>query len=207
MVCVELVAKDKTESVEGVIFLGSIRYESLKKVYDSRASVASKVARKVSLGWWRGPANVEFIKMKGPGGKGHAEMAITQQRTVDDRTSLEEMENNDWRTCAACGERMASSSSPTQTDVPDIPDEKCYCGVEIKGVDPRWTRSCDGIKRNPDCSSDKRKKGSSSSQHWMKFRKKPLSSLALSAYLTYVTLPWNKIMKDILEVRQPPILS
>lgn len=39
---------------------------------------------------------MEFIKMKGPGGKGHAEMAITQQRTVDDRTSLEEMENNDW---------------------------------------------------------------------------------------------------------------
>ena len=64
------------------------------------------------------------------------------------------------RTCAACGERMAASSSPTQTDVPEIPDEKCYCGVEIKGVDPRWTRSCDGIKRNPDCSSDKRKKGS-----------------------------------------------
>ncbi|KAJ7390956.1 hypothetical protein OS493_020976 [Desmophyllum pertusum] len=80
MVCVELVAKDKTESVEGVIFLGSIRFESLKKVYDGRASVASKVARKVSMGWWKGPANVEFIKMKGPGGKGHAEMAITQQR-------------------------------------------------------------------------------------------------------------------------------
>lgn len=58
--------------------------------------MASKVARKVSLGWWKGPANVEFIKMKGPGGKGHAEMAITQQRTVDDRTSLEEMENDNW---------------------------------------------------------------------------------------------------------------
>lgn len=28
----------QTESVEGVIFLGSIRYESLKKVYDSRVS-------------------------------------------------------------------------------------------------------------------------------------------------------------------------
>ena len=29
----------QTESVEGVIFLGSIRYESLKKVYDGRVSV------------------------------------------------------------------------------------------------------------------------------------------------------------------------
>ena len=38
---------------------------------------------------------MEFIKMKGPGGKGHAEMAITQQRSMEERTGLEEMEN-DW---------------------------------------------------------------------------------------------------------------
>ena len=134
--------------MEGVIFLGSIRYESLKKVYDGRvsmqhsnylekvqdsvlfytlcktlytnismhilhtvfhcliimicvvfltqASVASKVARKVSMGWWKGPANVEFIKMKGPGGKGHAEMAITQHRGLEERSSLEDSENSEW---------------------------------------------------------------------------------------------------------------
>ena len=34
--------------------------------------------------------------MKGPGGKGHAEMAITQQRGAEERSSLEDMENNDW---------------------------------------------------------------------------------------------------------------
>ena len=134
--------------MEGVIFLGSIRYESLKKVYDGRvsmqysnylekvqdsvlfytlfktlytnismhilhtvfhsliimicvvfltqASVASKVARKVSMGWWKGPANVEFIKMKGPGGKGHAEMAITQHRGLEERSGLEDSENSEW---------------------------------------------------------------------------------------------------------------
>lgn len=36
MVCVELVASDKDGSVQGVIFLGSIRYDALKKVYDAR---------------------------------------------------------------------------------------------------------------------------------------------------------------------------
>lgn len=36
MVCVELVANDRDGSVQGVIFLGSIRYDALKKVYDSR---------------------------------------------------------------------------------------------------------------------------------------------------------------------------
>ncbi|CAH3039990.1 unnamed protein product [Pocillopora meandrina] len=205
MVCVELVAKDKTESVEGVIFLGSIRYESLKKVYDGRASVASKVARKVSMGWWKGPANVEFIKMKGPGGKGHAEMAITQHRGLEERSGLEDSENSDWRTCAECGNTTFSSStfsSSTNNQVP-VQDEKCYnCGVES-----RWTTDLDGTKYS-DTSQDEKKKGLlSSSQQWVKLRKKSLNGVALSAYLTYVTLPWNKIMKDILEVRQPPILS
>lgn len=39
MVCVELVANDKDGAVQGVIFLGSIRYDALKKVYDARVSV------------------------------------------------------------------------------------------------------------------------------------------------------------------------
>lgn len=36
MVCVELVASDKSSTFQGVIFQGSIRYEALKKVYDNR---------------------------------------------------------------------------------------------------------------------------------------------------------------------------
>lgn len=38
MVCVELVAADRSGAVQGVIFLGSIRYDALKKVYDARVS-------------------------------------------------------------------------------------------------------------------------------------------------------------------------
>ena len=38
MFCVELVASDKTNTFQGVIFQGSIRYEALKKVYDNRVS-------------------------------------------------------------------------------------------------------------------------------------------------------------------------
>lgn len=38
----ELVASDKTNMFQGVIFQGSIRYEALKKVYDNR--VRARVA-------------------------------------------------------------------------------------------------------------------------------------------------------------------
>ena len=39
MVCVELVAKDPlSSSIKSVLFLGSVRYELLKQVYDGRVS-------------------------------------------------------------------------------------------------------------------------------------------------------------------------
>lgn len=50
MVCVELVASDKSNTFQGVIFQGSIRYEALKKVYDNRVSAGPRG------GWW--PATV-----------------------------------------------------------------------------------------------------------------------------------------------------
>lgn len=42
MVCVELVASDKSNTFQGVIFQGSIRYEALKKVYDNRVRCSWK---------------------------------------------------------------------------------------------------------------------------------------------------------------------
>lgn len=48
MVCVELVASDKSNTFQGVIFQGSIRYEALKKVYDNRVREASHRAEAVS---------------------------------------------------------------------------------------------------------------------------------------------------------------
>jgi len=46
MVCVELVASDRHGSIQGVIFLGSIRYDALKKVYDARVSALIKLSKK-----------------------------------------------------------------------------------------------------------------------------------------------------------------
>ena len=103
MVCIELTATNRRGICQGVLFLGSIRYEALKKVYDSRvsntyyeyyhtksfssnqiqASLGNKVAQKFSLGLWNGSSSshrMEFVRMKGPQGKGHAEMAVTKPK-------------------------------------------------------------------------------------------------------------------------------
>ena len=42
MVCVELVANDRHGDLQGVIFLGSIRYDALKRVYDARVRSLNK---------------------------------------------------------------------------------------------------------------------------------------------------------------------
>uniref|UniRef100_A0AAZ3NTT2 KIAA0930 n=1 Tax=Oncorhynchus tshawytscha TaxID=74940 RepID=A0AAZ3NTT2_ONCTS len=80
MVCVELVASDKSNTFQGVVFQGSIRYEALKKVYDNRVSVAAKMAQRMSFGFYK-YNNMEFVRMKGPQGKGHAEMAVSRVPT------------------------------------------------------------------------------------------------------------------------------
>ncbi|CAG9092087.1 unnamed protein product [Plutella xylostella] len=66
---------------QAVIFLGSIRYDALTRVYDSRqSSLSTKVAQRMSSGLLgsKAAARCEFVRMKGPCGKGHAEMAVSK---------------------------------------------------------------------------------------------------------------------------------
>ncbi|KAK4299636.1 hypothetical protein Pmani_028095 [Petrolisthes manimaculis] len=105
MVCVELVAADHAGTRQAVIFLGSIRYDALKRVYDARASLSSKVAQRMMMGLFAGNSNqrIEFVRMKGPQGKGHAEMAVTKPKgsgvetpTSEPGVSLTDMWDCDW---------------------------------------------------------------------------------------------------------------
>lgn len=52
MVCVELVASDKSNTFQGVIFQGSIRYEALKKVYDNRVRCSWKTTSFATMILW-----------------------------------------------------------------------------------------------------------------------------------------------------------
>ncbi|KAK1790518.1 hypothetical protein P4O66_014406, partial [Electrophorus voltai] len=106
MVCVELVASDKSTTFQGVIFQGSIRYEALKKVYDNRVSVAAKMAQRMSFGFYK-YNNMEFVRMKGPQGKGHAEMAVSRVPTGDTSPCGTEEEQD-----SPLHERVTSFSTP-----------------------------------------------------------------------------------------------
>ncbi|KAF4521150.1 hypothetical protein B566_EDAN012916 [Ephemera danica] len=105
MVCVELVASDRQGGVQSVIFLGSIRYDALKKVYDARSSLGNKMAQRMTFGLFSGATTqrVEFVRMKGPQGKGHAEMAVSKPKGSGAETPTSEpgfcvtdMWDSDW---------------------------------------------------------------------------------------------------------------
>ncbi|CAF1031280.1 unnamed protein product [Didymodactylos carnosus] len=81
MVCVELLATNPALSQPRVLFLGSIKYEALKKVYETRATTSTRVAQRMSFGIYS-KRRVEFVRMRGPNGKGHAEMAVSRCRTM-----------------------------------------------------------------------------------------------------------------------------
>ncbi|XP_074681716.1 uncharacterized protein KIAA0930 homolog isoform X1 [Strix aluco] len=130
MVCVELVASDKSNTFQGVIFQGSIRYEALKKVYDNRVSVAAKMAQRMSFGFYK-YNNMEFVRMKGPQGKGHAEMAVSRVSTGDTSPyGTEEDSNPD----SPVHERVTSFSTPP---TPERNNRPSFFSPSLKRKVPR----------------------------------------------------------------------
>ncbi|XP_059486199.1 uncharacterized protein KIAA0930 homolog isoform X2 [Neocloeon triangulifer] len=289
MVCVELVASDRQGSIQGVIFLGSIRYDALKKVYDARSSLGNKMAQRMTFGLFSGATTqrVEFVRMKGPQGKGHAEMAVTKpkgdgsgaetptsepgycatdlwdsdwdedpedffvyrhQRRLSDPSAnlnnfvragwktkptqesnrarsenegldsmangLNEIEAGDLRdatnmfsrlctlapsaTVARMSSRMRSKRVPPTRKAPDGTNVVYWCDVP----NSHPTKELDDGAYNPLWTM----RGFTQTFHFWKETKRA-QSVPLNAFLTYITLPWWSIARDILDHREGPILT
>lgn len=218
MVCVELVASDKTNMFQGVIFQGSIRYEALKKVYDNRVSVAARMAQKMSFGFYK-YNNMEFVRMKGPQGKGHAEMAVSRVSTGDTSPCGTE----DSSPASPMHERVTSFSTPP---TPERNSRPTFFSPSLKRKVPRTlmaemkkshsANDSEEFFRDEDSRADLHNAtnlrsrslsgtGRSLVGSWLKLNRAD-GNFLLYAHLTYVTLPLHRILTDILEVRQKPIL-
>ncbi|KAG0273306.1 hypothetical protein BGZ95_010876 [Linnemannia exigua] len=68
------------------LFQGAAGYQSLLGIYQQKA--ASKVGRRFKLGPHTVPT--EFVMMRGPGARGHAQVAITASNIGDDLTTLDD---------------------------------------------------------------------------------------------------------------------
>ncbi|XP_064634809.1 uncharacterized protein KIAA0930 homolog isoform X2 [Lineus longissimus] len=213
MVCVELIATDKYGEFQGVLFLGSIRYDALKRVYDARNSMSSRFVQRMSMGWFQGHRRVEFVRMRGPGGKGHAEMAVSKLKGAPETPDTENFPINDFEDDQDQNQynqrRMSDPSSmlgswmkgsfkkgmrKSRSETESVDSNLGYDGcTEVEAAHPEdelaTTENYDGFL------------GSTFGQawHWFKERKRA-SCQPLNSYLTYVTLPWHRIIADTIDI-------
>ncbi|XP_014282725.1 uncharacterized protein KIAA0930 homolog isoform X1 [Halyomorpha halys] len=282
LVCVELMASDRDGKMQGVLFSGSIRYDALKHVYDARASLSSKMAQRMTFGLLNNSSQrVEFVTMKGPQGKGHAEMAVTKPKGCGAETPTSEpgicaidLWDEDWedpedmflyrhkrrlsdpsanlsvfvrggwqRKPSNEGNRARSENegldniaqSVTHIQAGDLRDDSCMPLNEtlailrklrrhdINVIKPRSKTAADGTVITYWCElRELRKKctelddgainplwtmrGFTQTFHMWKENKRA-QSIPLNSFLTYITLPWWSITKDILDTRIEPILT
>jgi hypothetical protein len=222
MVCVELVAKDKHGKFQGVLFVGSIHYDALKRVYDARASLSHRVAQRMSLGWFRDHKRVEFVCMRGPQGKGRAEMAVSRvkgsgpetpcQTPSAEQFPVEDFEQNDYTHrrmsdpssswnyfLRGSMKRSGVRKSRSEVDNVDGVTESGCAEVEAGNIEDEFDESTDRYASFF---------GQSFSQAWHWFKEtRRANCVALHSFLTYVMLPWHRIIADLLDVHQEPVLS
>uniref|UniRef100_A0A914YRJ3 Uncharacterized protein n=1 Tax=Panagrolaimus superbus TaxID=310955 RepID=A0A914YRJ3_9BILA len=232
-VCVELVARDRYRDREAVIFLGSIKYDVLKKLYDSRGSGTWNWAQKLISSDKR---RREFVRMRGPRGKGCAEMAVARVAScgfetpmsengydMQSRMSVEEFANNQRRmsdtnlfnrfifggkkTAMTPGaNNLSSLTTPCSGTLPGARNRRWQSDSEsFAGDSDLDVRSANGDVMSSSTGSSWSVKGFGNALHWLKEKKE---ESPLNAYLTYVTLPWTSILEDLLSTSQRrPILT
>ncbi|XP_063677904.1 uncharacterized protein KIAA0930 homolog [Bolinopsis microptera] len=180
MVCVELVAVDKAETVQISVFLGSIRYEILRSTLENRASLKSKFLKQVSLGLYPGEQTSQFITMNGPKCRGRVEMCVS---------SFKPDINKDFVV-----------SFDREADHLETEGGKGGGGSSVRSV----SRSSE-----PD-TSDSRRLSSNSKQRYVSnnWVFKPSSSHNyVNAQLTYLTLRWDELLDDLIECKKKPTLK
>ncbi|KAH3752598.1 uncharacterized protein KIAA0930 homolog isoform X2 [Dreissena polymorpha] len=215
LVTVQLIASDRDGAYQGVIFLGSIRYDNLKKVYDARASLTSKMAQKMSLGWInKTHKRVEFMRMRGPGGKGFAEIAVSRVKGSGAETpDLENFPSDDFESDQQQqnGYTQRRMSDPSQAIKSFMFRSVKKSRSETENVDAIGNEQEVEAGTLHDELEDAEQyngfwgKSFGQAWHWFKERRRA-NSVSLNAYLTYVTLPWHRIIADVLDPKEPPIM-
>lgn len=228
-VCVELVCHDRYRANEAVIFLGSIRYDVLKKLYDTRSSGTWNWAQKLMTSSKR---CYEFVKMRGPRGKGFAEMAIARVASCGFETPMSE-NGFDFRT--DIGPQLSNQRRMSDTNIFNRLLQGNRRGAMTPGPNPqpsttptpssrnrRWQSDADNANHFSDFDAKSitgaEDQSMSTTSRWsmrgiglnnpLNFLRDKPESLPINAFLTYVTLPWISILEDILmPTNRRPILT
>uniref|UniRef100_A0A915HKQ3 Uncharacterized protein n=1 Tax=Romanomermis culicivorax TaxID=13658 RepID=A0A915HKQ3_ROMCU len=234
-VCVELSAKDRNSRYESVIFLGSIRYEVLRQVYETKGSSAWQWASK----WMSSSSDrhLEFVRMKGPRGKGFAEMAVSKLNDPsptpsrkdsimsvsayagDPLSIVDAAPSDDQAARAAVDEYQLRRASDTNLAAKSnlyystnyrwrvSPVKKSQSEADTSHLYPEVeANSIDDEFEESSLARLWNVRGFGQAWHWLR-EKKRATCVPLCALLTYITLPWASIVEDLFDNSNRPILN
>ncbi|RWS08223.1 uncharacterized protein B4U79_09942 [Dinothrombium tinctorium] len=216
MVTIELIAKERGIDRSIVLFMGSISYDLLTSIYDNR----DNSTKNCPVSWKRRhkPKKLEFVRMRGPGNKGIAEIAIKKENAYNIETptsdpgfsltdfDFNEMEENYSR------RRMSDPSSNLKNYIIEWRTRRLHKSrSESEGVDKyaNGMTEVDAEELNPECDNDDQlwqTPGFIQAYYTWKENKRA-NSPSFQTYLTYITLPWHYIVADLLNSKQTPLLT
>jgi len=253
MVAVELVASDSKGSIEAVLFLGCIQYDSVRRVYDARTSqtVGQRLSQTNLMSIFGSTKErVEHVHVKGPNEKGHVELAISKPKgfgcdtptsepgfsLTDAWDSEQNLTEDEW------GASAEGALGASCVSVPPASVQGFQKGHQRRLSDPSfsldtWLRS--GWRAKPGHRSTSESEGLDKWMNntieieagdlrdhlddgatnplwtmrgytqvyhgWKETRR--AQSVPLKTHLTYLTLPWWAIIKDILDSKEMPLLT
>ncbi|XP_032367774.1 uncharacterized protein KIAA0930 homolog [Etheostoma spectabile] len=196
---------DKSNTFQGVHLPGRDPLLALKKFYDHQVSVAAKMAQRMSFGFYK-YKNMEFVRMKGPQGKGHAEMAVSRVPTGDTSPCGTEEDQ-----VSPMHERVTSFSTPPTPER----NRPSFFSPSLRRKVPR-SRNAEMKKSHSANDSEEffreeededlhttsnlRSRSLSGTQRslvgsWLKLNRTE-DCFLLYSHLTYVTLPLHRITTD-----------
>lgn len=236
MVAVELVARDTRGSLEAVLSLGCIQYDSTRRVYDARTSqsVGQRLSQTNLLSMFGNTRErVEYVHMKGLGDKGHVELAISKPKGAGCETPTSEPGFSITDQCLSDYEDELEEQNSLKfqkghqrrlSDPSSSIDTWLRSGWKSKPNHSRSTSESDGLEKwlSPALeieAGDLRDhlddgatnplwamRGYTQVFHGWKENKRA-GCIPLKVHLTYLTLPWWHIVKDILETRETSMLT
>ncbi|CAK8693950.1 unnamed protein product [Clavelina lepadiformis] len=190
--CVEVVASDKSRAVNSVIFLGSVSYTALIRVYEKRTKNANKWSQIMSLGLLKANNSTEFVRMKGPNGKGYAEMAI---KKFEPSKATSSGSLDDEHTCSTV-------STPSTSKPCSLPASHSDSALSDASAINEHPSNFHHFKSNLELSAKQTKQTTTPRQ---KVNGGSLrNEQTLKTDLTYVTLQWHKIILDLLKTFEKP---
>ncbi|PAA94211.1 hypothetical protein BOX15_Mlig026296g3 [Macrostomum lignano] len=261
LICVELVARDRLGEFQGVLFLGSVRYEAILDVYQAKS--ASSFSAYQPSTWFRAPRRVEFLRMRGPRGKGRAEVAVSRaeaapptpeselattlatqnyhQQQLDypsdeveagprrtrrfsgtNRQQQQQQPHQQFRGSGKPPSRVGSAASlrswglsglmkKSRSDSENVVDATTASSTSAAATVGAVASNAEVESRGIEEELDDQSAGGGiwgQAWHWFKERRRA-SSIGLSACLTCVSLPWHRIVADLLDSgsQQQPVLA